>query len=128
MPLVLGPTFSMKIIAAGWNFLQSAAAAFLPAASPSGYSMASAHERRCLNRASSTTARPAASVDLMTAGMLRASLIRIGLAPRPISMARAIAAAPGGPSVSPAGRPGGEGAPAARQQDEGLVHPLIPNI
>ena len=73
--------------------------------------MASAHERRCLNSASSTTAMPAASVDLTTAGMLRASLIRIGLAPRPNSMARAIAAAPGGPSVSPAGRPGGVPAP-----------------
>src|SRR5216683_424719 len=73
--------------------------------------MARAQERRCLNSASSTTATPAASVDLMTAGMLRASLIRIGLAPRPNSMARAIAATPGGPSVSPAGRPGGVPAP-----------------
>ena len=47
----------------------------------------------------------------MTAGMLRSSLIRMGLPPSPNSMARAIAAAPGGPSVSPAGRPGGVPAP-----------------
>ena len=64
-----------------------------------------------MNSSSSTTAMPAASVDLMTAGMLRSSLMRIGLPPRPNSMARAIAAAPGGPSVSPAGRPGGVPAP-----------------
>ena len=64
-----------------------------------------------MNRASSTTASPAASVDLITAGMLRSSLINTGLAPNPNSMARAIAAAPGGPSVSPAGRPGGVPAP-----------------
>ncbi len=82
-----------------------------PGSIPKGKGSASPQPLRWANVAASTTTSPAASVAPMVEGRLRSSPSKMGLAPRPSSNARANAAAPSGPSVSPFGSQGGVPAP-----------------